>query len=100
VSGATDKTKAMVLELMQDGQTRNVRQASMDLFGKYSTAVNYCLSKLCEEGVLMRDATKETGALNFPRHFKLADQKAPDGTVDNNPFLWRTYRQYQPESRP
>ena len=87
--------KERIMDLMKDGVSRTVTEIHQIWGIEYSSTIGRNLNELAADGKLERLVGTTSAAI-----YRLARETptvAPDA-ITNNPFLWRTYKQWVPEN--
>lgn len=82
-----------IMALMSDGKTRSTAEISTILTGAYRSTFGKAVGELRDDGKLEWVQTGEVVSPHIPRLYRLAREKEQTNEPDNNPFLWRTFKQ-------
>ena len=85
-------TKA-VLALMDDDKIRSTKDICFAICGKYSSTVARVVAELRDQGFLEYAAAGEPVSAYKPSLYRMKRVKQDMNGPDNNPFLWKTFRQ-------
>lgn len=93
-----NKSQLAVLAVMQDSVPRTVLEVSMAIHGRYKCNVGTAIRLLLAKKLLDRAGTANVGDCVRAPVYRLAPPVVvePEAPTDN-PFLWRTYKQYEAE---
>ena len=82
-----------IVVLMGDGKPRSTEDICTALVGKYSSTVARAVSDLRDDKVLEPVLGSEALSPHRRKVYRLSRPKVTPKEPDNNPFLWRSFKQ-------